>query len=288
MARPDLGAGPAFVGWLANGSTMSTHSDPLGCPQAPRTTKHGLEHLNPPGVISPRYHRLALQHRRKVTAECSDRRDITVISRTGRCAVGPHDETRISSTEPIPRRTHRSANFATYVSAKLPPHRLRADHHRSASEHSRVPGNASHRTEWAAWSNAGVSDRFWDVHIWTSNRRLALWGGAGVLAMVVATALLVSTRPGSPPALKPLVQATPPSSAETVEPKKRTTRSWCKSTCKHRRIAERRVQASSGHDASACSQTQDTCGSEGRAKRSVQPARPVNKTPPKKRFGYEE
>ena len=115
---------------------------------------------------------------------------------------------------------------------------------------------------------------------------LALWGGAGVLAMVVATALWVSTRPESPPTVKPPVLATPPSSAETVEPKREQLDLGAS------------PHVSTGESPSGESKpalvtppalaAKPKTPAVAKVAPSVQPARPVNKTSPKKRFGYEE
>ena len=115
---------------------------------------------------------------------------------------------------------------------------------------------------------------------------LALWGGAGVLAMVVATALWVSTRPESPPTVKPPVLATPPSSAETVEPKREQ---LDLGASPHVSTGE----SPSGESKPAVVTTpalapKPKTPAVAKVAPSVQPARPVNKTPAKKRFGYDE
>jgi serine/threonine protein kinase len=110
-----------------------------------------------------------------------------------------------------------------------------------------------------------------------------LFGGVGVLVMGLVVAVWIGTRPASKP--QP-VQATKPSIAETEEPNR------------ERPDLGTEPKASSGESSKETSKPETVTAPavaakpktppNGKSPMGVQPARPVNKTPAKKRFGYEE
>ena len=111
-----------------------------------------------------------------------------------------------------------------------------------------------------------------------------VFGGVGVLVMGLVVAVWIGATAGPKP--QPPVQATKPSLAETAEPSR------------ERVDLGAAPAGSSGESPKETSKTETvTAPAEaakpkttptGKSPTGVQPARPVNKTPAKKRFGYEE
>ena len=109
-----------------------------------------------------------------------------------------------------------------------------------------------------------------------------VFGGVGVLAMGLVVAVWIGATAGPKP--QPPVQATKPSIAETAEPSRERTDFGAT------------PPASSGESPKETSKPEAVPAATAKAKTppigknptGVQPIRPANKTPAKKRFGYEE
>ena len=122
-----------------------------------------------------------------------------------------------------------------------------------------------------------------------TKRGLALWGGGGAVAMTLVGVLWVSTRPGSKP--QPPVQATKPSTAETAEPNRERPDLGATPPASS---GEMRSGESPKETAKPVAETEPVAAAKpktpatGKSRTGVQPVQPANKTPPKKRIGYEE
>ena len=140
-------------------------------------------------------------------------------------------------------------------------------------------GNAQAKGAQASTIGRSIGQR---VKQPSATRSGLVFGGVGVLVMGLVVAVWIGTRPGS----KPQVQATKPIVVETTEPNR------------ERPDLGATPPASSGESPKETAKTETvTAPAEaakpktpvtGKSSTSVQPVRPVNKTPAKKRFGYEE